>query len=96
MSLMSPVSCLSEDFSLYRISFFWFYCNCYQLKNQIHSMMSLTIMGLSPDSLVHALFLFLFEESVVSVDHSVGRVDNSVRRVNNSVCCVYDVGSGVF
>ena len=82
MILTSPVFCVSDKFSLYRVSFFWIHCNCYHPTNQIRLMASLTMMGITPGPLVRALFLFCFEESVCRVDNSVGRV--------------YCVGSGFF
>ena len=65
MSLTSPVSYVSNNFSLYRASLFLIYCNCYNPTNQIRSMMSLTIMGLTPGSLVRALSLFVLMNPLV-------------------------------
>ena len=58
MSLKSPVPCVSDAFSLYHVSFCWAYCNFYHLAIHICLIMSLTMMGLTPGPLVHALFLF--------------------------------------
>ena len=63
--LMSPVSCVSKAFSSYHV-FLFIYYNWYHLINQFRSMMSLTMMGLTPGPLVRALFLFaLINPSVV-------------------------------
>ena len=65
MSLESPVSCVSDAFSLYRISFFWIYCNFYHSANHILLVMSLTMMGLTPGPLVPAFFLFTLNNLLV-------------------------------
>ena len=59
------VSCVSGAFPLYHVSFFWFCCHFYQPRNQIFSIMSLTMMGLAPGPLVHALFLFALNNLLV-------------------------------
>ena len=60
MNMTSPVSCVSNCFSFYWIVCFLIFCIwCHQM-NQIHLMMSMTMMCLTPDPLVCTLFaLFL-------------------------------------
>ena len=65
MSLMSPVSGVSDVFPMYRVSFFRIKCNCCHPVNQIRSMMSLMMMGLTPGPLVHSLFLFALNNPLV-------------------------------
>ena len=65
MSLTSPVYCLSDAFSSYRVSFYLIYWNWHHLKNYICSMMSLTIMDLDPGPLLRALFHFALDNLLV-------------------------------
>ena len=65
MSLTSPVSYVSDAFSLYLVSFFWINCNRYHPTNHIRLMMSLTMMSLTPGLLVRALFLFSLKNTLV-------------------------------
>ena len=58
MILTSLVSCVSDTFYFYHIYCFWVFCYCCYLTNKIHSMMSLTMMGITPGPLVRALFPF--------------------------------------
>ena len=70
MSLTSPVSCVSDDFSFYGIICFLIFRICCHWTNHIHLMMNLTVMGLTPDPLVRtliAIFLCLLTNSVGSV-----------------------------
>ena len=66
ISLTSPVSCVSDDFYLYRVLCSWICYTCCHLTNQISLMMSLMMMGLNPGPLVRVIFPFF--------DKSVGRV----------------------
>ena len=60
MSLTSPVSCVSGDFSFYPIVCFLICYMCCYRTNHILWMTSLKNLGLTPDPLVHTLFaLFL-------------------------------------
>ena len=68
MSLTSPISCVSGVYSLYRVYFFWIYCNFYHSTNQIRSIMSLNMMGLTPSPLVRVLFLFTLMNLLVVLD----------------------------
>ena len=68
MSLTSPISFVSDDFSLYQVSFFWIYCNCYCSTNHIRLMMSLKMIGLTPGTLVRAIFLFAFMNPLVVLE----------------------------
>ena len=65
MSLMSPVSCVSDAFYLYRVYFFWIYCNFYHSTNHILSMIILTMMGMDPGPLVRAFSLFALMNPLV-------------------------------
>ena len=58
-------SCVSNNFSVYRVSFCLNGCNLYYPMNQIRSMMSLTMLGLTPVPLVRALFLFVMMNPLV-------------------------------
>ena len=60
MSLTSPVLCSSNDFSLYHVIWFLICYICCHQTNQISSMVSLRMMGLTPDSLVCTLFSIFF------------------------------------
>ena len=58
MSIAFPVSCVSDTFSSYHVSFCLVYWNYYHLTNYICTMMILMMMGLDPVTLVRALSLF--------------------------------------
>ena len=65
MSLKSPISCVSDTFSLYRVSLFCIYCNFYHPMNQIFSIMSLTMMGLILGPLMRDIFIFALNNLLV-------------------------------
>ena len=65
MITTSPVSCLSDDFSLYRVFYFRIFCNCYHTPNNIHLMTILTMIGLYPGPLVRAILIFALKIPLV-------------------------------
>ena len=69
MSLTSTVSYLSNTFSLYCVYFCLIYCIWYHSMNQISSMTSLTMMGLTPGPLVRALFHFALLNLLVVLEN---------------------------
>ena len=68
MSITSPFYCVSNAFSLYPVSLCLIYCNWYHSTNQIRSIVSLTIMGMTPGPLVRALFLFALMNPLVVLE----------------------------
>ena len=68
MILTSPVSCVSDAFSSYCVYFFGVFCNWYNLNNQISSMMSLTIIGMTTGPLVCEIFLFALMNLLVVLE----------------------------
>ena len=94
MSLMSPVSFVSDGFSSYCVHFYLIYCTWYHSMNQIRSMTSLTMMGLIPGLLVRVLFLFALINLFCCVGDSVGSVGDSVDSVS-SVGSTFFVSTGI-
>ena len=68
MILTSTVCFISDVFSLYYISFFWIYYNCYYLTNWISLIMSLTMIGLTLGLLLHAIFFFTLMNPLVLLE----------------------------
>ena len=64
MILTSPVSCVPEVF-FYCVSFLLIYCHWCNLTNQIRSMMSLKMMGLTLGPLVRVIFIFSLKNILV-------------------------------
>ena len=56
MSLTSPISCASNDFSFFCVVCFLFCCICCHRTNQIFLIMILMMMDLTLDPLVRTLF----------------------------------------
>ena len=69
MSLMHPVSCVSDSFSLYRIYFCLIDWNWYHSMNPICLMISLTMMGLDPGLLVRVLLRFTLMNLLVVLEN---------------------------
>ena len=68
MSMKSPVSCVSDTFFVCGASFCLIYWNCYHLTNQILSMMSLTMMGMTLGPLVRALLPFTLMNMLILLE----------------------------
>ena len=73
---MSPVSSDFNIFCWYRVSFCLTYCNWCHLTDQIWSMMSLTMMGLIPVPLVHALLLFVLMVPLFMLETPLDLLEN--------------------
>ena len=71
MSLTSPVPCVSNDILFIVFLDFNFFCICCHRKNHIRLKMSLTMMVLTQDPLVHTLLL-IFLRFYCSVGHVSG------------------------
>ena len=74
MGLTSPVSCVSDALSYYRVYFYLIYWNCYHSTNYISLMMSLAMMGLDRGSPDTCAFPFCSGNSVGHVSGIVSGV----------------------